>query len=129
MVLRAADAIAAISSQFLKHLQRAISMFGIYILIILFVMIPLSISAGNRIKRGAPLNKVQLHFFVNLDIVQAALGKHYQAFWWTWWVVVSILALMVDAWAGPIVFGIYIWSRLRFQKLSARPAVAVEASP
>lgn len=104
-------------------------MFFLYVLLILFVMIPLSISAGNRIKKGKPLNRAQLHFFVHLDIFQTTLGKHYPILWWSYWVVMSILALIIGAWLAPAVFAVYIWSRLRFQKLVARPAIAVEASP
>ena len=103
--------------------------FFLYVLAILFVMIPLSISAGNRIKKGVPLNKAQLHFFVHHDLFQTSLGKHYPIFWWSFWVVMTILALAGNAYGAPIVFGVYIWSRLRFQKLAARPAIAVEASP
>lgn len=55
--------------------------FFFYVLALLFVMTPLSISAGNRVKKGLPLNAAQRHFFINHDLFQAALGKHYPVFW------------------------------------------------
>jgi len=104
-------------------------MFFIFSLLVLFVLLPLSISAGNRIKKGVPLNKAQLHLFVHHDFFQTTLGKHYQLVWWVGWAALTVFALYAGYWLSVVVFAVYVWSRLRFQKLAARPAIAVDASP
>ena len=101
-------------------------MFFIFSLLVLFVLLPLSISAGNRIKKGVPLNKAQLHLFVHRDFFQTTLGKHYQLFWWIGWLLGVFIALLNGFWLSAVVFTVYMWSRLRFQKLMARPATAVD---
>ena len=90
----------------------------IYTLLILFLFLPLSISAGNKLKRGKPLNKFQTNLFVNIDPIQSALGKNYQIAWWAWWVVGVLYALSIGAWLSALAFGAYVWSRLRFQKMA-----------
>lgn len=104
-------------------------MFFIYSMIVLFVLLPLSISAGNRIGKGQSLNKFQIRLFVNRDVFQQALGKHYQLAWWLGWAALTVFALYASYWLSAVVFAVYVWSRLRFQKLAARPAIAVDASP
>lgn len=103
-------------------------MFFIYSMIVLFVLLPLSISAGNRIGKGQPLNKVQTNLFVNRDVFQRALGKHYVLAWWAGWSILILFALYAGYWGSAVVFGLYIWSRLRFQKIVARPAAAIDAA-
>ncbi|MCZ8061763.1 hypothetical protein [Silanimonas sp.] len=103
-------------------------MFGIYTLFVLLILLPLSISAGNRCAKGAPLNTIQMRLFVNPDIFQKALGKHYTVGWWAWWVGVSIMAMILGYWGSVLVFAVYIWSRIRFQKIVARPPEANDAS-
>ena len=99
-----------------------------YTLLILFVFLPLSISAGNKLKREQPLNKYQIRLFINLDHIQRALGKNYQYAWWAWWVILALYSLTIGAWISAAAFVAYVWSRLRFQKIVARPATAVDAT-
>ncbi|WP_397597169.1 hypothetical protein [Silanimonas sp.] len=103
-------------------------MFFIYSMIVLFVLLPLSISASNRIGKGQPLNKVQTNLFVNRDVFQQALGKHYQLAWWLGWAALTVFALYAGYWLSVVVFAAYVWSRLRFQKIVARPAAAIDAA-
>lgn len=103
-------------------------MFGIFTLLVFLVLLPLSISAGNRYAKGKPLNKAQLHLFVHADFFQNILGKHYTAAWWAGWTIMILFALYAGYWGSAIVFGVYIWSRLRFQKIVARPAAAIDAA-
>ena len=103
-------------------------MFFIDSMIVLFVLLPLSITAGNRIGKAQPLNKFQTNLFVNRDAVEQALGKHYKIVWWAWWVAMIFFSLLSAAYLSALVFGVYLWSRLRFHMLAARPATAVDAS-
>lgn len=95
----------------------------LYTLLILFVFLPLSITAGNNLKAGRPLNKFQIRLFVNVDPIQRALGKHYKIAWWAWWVIIVLNS--IGAWLAMATFIAYVWSRLRFEKLMARPVEAV----
>lgn len=103
-------------------------MFFIYSLLVLFVLLPLSISAGNRYAKGAPLNAIQTRLFVNQDVFQGALGKHYLLAWWAGWSILILFALYAGYWLSVVVFAAYVWSRLRFQKIVARPAAAIDAA-
>ena len=100
-------------------------MFGIYTLLVLFVLLPLSFSAGNKVKLDLPLNKFQQRLFLNKDIAQTTLGKHYMPAWWAFWGLMVVIAIISGYWGSVAVFGLYVWSRIRFMNLIARPHLAV----
>jgi len=104
-------------------------MFGIYSLLVLFVFLPLSISAGIRLAKGAPLNRFQINLFINPDVVEKALGQHYMRAWWAFWAFFFVMAIVSGYWGSAVVFGLYVWSRLRVMKLLRRsPAVVAETN-